>query len=479
MFDFNQSLNKTLEVGYVKKINKCLIWADGLPSGKIGEIVVFENGSIGQIIALGRKLVEILTFSHALLTPGTKVARTDEFLNVPCDKSLLGQTIDPLGNSLFTKKTAVSKELRPIDITPPGVLQRKISSEPLETGVPLIDLVIPLAKGQRELVLGDKKTGKTSFLLRALYNQAKKGTICIYANIGKREVETTRIEEFLKETGIRNQVCLVTTNAASPEGQIIIAPFTAMTIAEFFRDEGHDVLLILDDLTTHAKFYREVSLLARKFPGRNSYPGDIFYEHSRIFERAGRFPKGTITCLGVGETIYGDLSGYMQTNLMSMTDGHIYFDSEYADLGRHPAINPFLSVTRIGYQAQSELVRNTAGELAKFLLHNEKLRDLLHFGGELSEKTKENLELGDRILQFFDIPESLIIPQNFALFGLAWVWSGLGKGKDKTFLHQGINAALNKYQTDETFRKEIENLPLKYTTFKDLTRGIEPWISKQ
>ncbi len=476
MKNFDTYLKDTAEIGYVTKIAKCLLSASGLPGAHVGELVVFENGEMGQVLKIDKDEIEILTLSHTNIAGGAKVARTNEFLNIHCSESILGKNIDPLGQLLDGAESTTGGEDRLIDSAPPGVLERKMVTEPLETGVPLVDLVVPLAKGQRELVLGDKKTGKTSFLLRAIFTQANQGTICIYAAIAKKEIETAKIEEFLMKSGIRDKVIMVTTHAASPEGLIIITPYTAMTIAEYFKDQGKDVLLILDDMSSHAKFYREVSLLGRRFPGRNSYPGDIFHLHAKILERAGRFPKGSITCLAVGETVFGDLSGYMQTNLMSMTDGHIYFDSDYANLGRHPAINPFLSVTRIGHQAQSQLVRSIASELAKFLLHIEMLRDVMHFGAELSEKTIDELDLGERILAFFDLPEGLVLPQTLAIFCLTTVWLGLGKSKERGFVKEKTKEFFQKYQADAGFRKEVDELPVKYTDFKDLMRGVRPWM---
>ena len=234
---------------------------------------------------------------------------------------------------------------------------------PMFTGMTLVDLMIPLGRGQRELVLGDRKTGKTQFLLQAALAQASVGTVCVYACIGKKKAEILRVKEFFAKEGILDKTVIVASSSQDSTGEIFTCPYTAMAVAEFFRDRGQDTLVLLDDMTTHAKFYREMSLLLRKFPGRDSYPGDIFHIHSKLLERSGNFVikkdgnemDVAITCLPAAETIQGDLTGYIQTNLMSMTDGHIYFDNELFFKGRRPAINPFISVTRVGYQTQTSL----------------------------------------------------------------------------------------------------------------------------
>ena len=370
---FEEFLKKTGEVGYVDEMIHSVAYISGLPEAQAYELVVFENGDFGEIISLGEHHLEVVPFSKTSFPLGSRVARTNAFLQVGASKNLLGKSIDPLGNVLEyldgdKASTQDGATYRRIDQRAPGVLERKKTDRPLETGVALVDLVIPLGKGQRQLVVGDRKTGKTNFLVQAIFNQAKQGTVCIYAAIGKKRIETKRALEVLKSKGIVDNLITVATSPADSPGLIFATPYTAMSIAEYFRDQGHDALVILDDLTAHAKYYREISLLAKRFPGRSSYPGDIFYIHSRLLERAGNFKTGSISVLAIAELIFGDLSGYIQTNLMSMTDGHIYFDTDFYNQGRRPAINPFLSVTRVGFQAQTPLVRDLSRTLSSYMV---------------------------------------------------------------------------------------------------------------
>lgn len=396
---FKKYLEEIKEVGEAISVVHSVVYASGLPTLKANELVVFENGQLGKTISLSKTQAEILILSHSEVKVGDKIARTNQFLSLNLSDAILGKIVDPLGFSL-DGPLAEGRDKREIDISAPDILARDVIKEPLETGVSLVDLIIPIGKGQRQLVIGDRKTGKTQFFIKTILNQAKKGNICIYAAIGKKIVEIKQMQEAIKEKGIEKNTIVVASSASDAPGLIHITPYTAMTIAEYFKDKGLDVVVILDDLTNHAIYYRQIALLARRFPGRNSYPGDIFYTHSKLLERAGKFKTGSITCFPVAESILGDFSGYIQTNLMSMTDGHIFFDSELSSLGRRPAINPFLSVTRVGQQAQSSLVRDLSRELSSFLINIERLRSFEHFGAELSEDIIQKLNLGDRILNF-------------------------------------------------------------------------------
>lgn len=471
---FKDYLDKSGEIGYVEEVVHSLVYVEGLPSIKLDEVVVFETGQIGKVMSLDKTYAEIMVFSKTPLKVGTKVARTGEFITVKCFDGLLGTVIDPLGR-LIEDGTSVDGEgeVRRLEVHAPGVLEREIINEPLETGVSLVDIAVPLGKGQRELVIGDRKTGKTGFLLQTLINQASQGTVCIYAGVGKKALESKQIREFLKGKGVEKNTIFVLTNPADPAGLIYITPYTAMTLAEYFRDKGKDVLVILDDLTAHAKYYREMSLLARRFPGRSSYPGDIFYIHSRLLERAGKFKRGSISCLPVAELIFGDLSGYIQTNLMSMTDGHIYFDSDYFNQGRRPAINPFLSVTRVGQQAQSPLIRSASREITAFLVKLEKMRDFMHFGAELSEEVKGQLALGDRLLAFFEQSTDTTVPAVMSVYLVALLWSGYLKEEDRVKMRAEIERLNDLYKNDINFRKKVEDLMASKENFPELVSSLK------
>ncbi len=473
MKDFKKYLDQTGEIGYVAKIVHSIVYVKGLPSAQTYEVVLFENGGMGLVLSLRAKYVEVLLLSNKSVEVGQQVARTNELLQVPLGPELLGKMISPLGTSI-KGSTVIAKpaELRPIDSEPMGILGRLEVKRPLETGVKIVDLVVPLGRGQRELVVGDRKTGKTLFLMQTILSQARLGTVCIYASIGKRQSELKGIIKFIKENNITKNTIIVATVAGDPPGLIYLTPYTAMTIAEYFRDQGQDTLVIMDDMSAHASCYREITLLARRFPGRSSYPGDIFYLHAKLMERAGSFEKAAITCLPVAEVAMGDMSGYIQTNLMSMTDGHIYFDIDRYNRGIRPAINPFLSVTRVGLQAQSPLVRDLNRQLSSFLVHLEDLKDFMHFGAEVSESLKNTLNLGARVEALLGQAQLEVIPVNIAIFLLAAIWGGVAKDSGKEQVRALYQKSTERYLNEPEFAKYVNNTLMATPSFSELAIKI-------
>jgi len=477
MKDFNFYLEEIAEIGFVEEASSAIVYVSGLPKIKPDEIVIFETGEIGMVLSFTTTTVEILVFSKNPIAHGTKVVRTNEFLKVPVGVELLGRIIDPLGNPL-TKMGAYKKPttLRSINNLAQGILSRKTITRQLETGVPIVDLVMPLGFGQRELIIGDRKTGKTNFLMQAIKASAKQKHICIYAAIGKKRLDIKDAEDFLKKQGIFDKTIVVATGFDDPIGLSFLVPFSAMTISEYFRDEGHDVLLVLDDLTTHAKFYREISLLGKKFPGRNSYPGDIFYTHAKLLERAGNFTtaKGekAITCLPVVETVQGDLSGYIQTNVMSMTDGHLYFDSDLFAKGRRPAINPFLSVTRVGRQTQSTLKRDINREILSFLTISEKMQNFTHFGAELTESTKVTLAVGEKVIKFLDQAPTTTMPINLSLLLFSMLWDNILQNKNIEPIGPDIDKIVDAYKSKPQVSKEIDQTIENAQSFNDFLKTM-------
>lgn len=472
MNDFNFYLKNIGEVGFVEQTASSSLFASGLPLAKPGEVVIFETGKTGQVIAVNKDLIEILIFSSDSPKPGTRLARTNQLFQFRVGFELLGNVIDPLGNPFEISKPLRLQKAMPINTKPSGIVKRRAINRQFETGVSLVDLVIPLGLGQRELIIGDRKTGKTSFLLQAVITQAKKGNICIYAAIGSKKLDIKELKEFFTKTGIMNKILILASSSEDPTGVIYLTPFVAMTAAEFFRDEGYDVLLILDDMSTHAKFYREIALLGKRFPGRNSYPGDIFYNHAALLERAGNFatPKGekAITCLPVAETVLGDLSGYIQTNIMSMTDGHLYFDADLFAKGRRPAINPFLSVTRVGRQTQTHTQREINREILSFLTLFEKMQNFTHFGAELSEGTKITLTVGDEIIKFFSQTTSTIIPLKVQIILFCLLWNRIMQNQQAQDARHDIGAAIKAYQESKEIRQEIDKLVEEAQSFNGL-----------
>lgn len=478
MKTINDYLTETGEVGFVSKVINSIVHASGLPSVKPNELILFENGDSGKVISLNQNNIEIMSFSKKPIKVGEKVARTGKNIEIPVGKEVLGQVLDSFGNSLDNHKLIKpAKTVRSIETEPPGILTRRTINVQLDTGVSIVDLMVPIGRGQRQLIIGDRKTGKTNFLLQTIVSAARQGIICIYAGIGKKKIDIKRTEEYFIKNKVMQNVIIIASTSQDPAGTIFLTPYSAMTIAEYFKDQGQDTLLILDDLTTHAKFYREISLLANKFPGRNSYPGDIFYVHSRLLERAGNFlvkDKDTsITCMPVVESPEGDFSGYIQTNIMSMTDGHIYFDSNLFSEGRRPAVNPFISVTRVGKQTQSASKRSINRELLSFLTLYEKMRKFSHFGAEVTDSIKVTTETGNKLLIFFDQDPNAIIPSSVQVILLTLIWGGNIQDVNLKTLGQHRDKISEHYLNNLNYKKYIDDMINASSSFNDLILKVK------
>ncbi len=428
------------EFGMVEKLNHPVATLSGLPMGKPHEMVICESGEIGEIMSLHEKYANVLFFSRQPISVGTKLARTNRTVTVPVGNELLGHIITPLGTGFtLSEKIEPGCEEREIDIKPPGIYARSRIHKPFTTGTTIVDVMVPLGKGQKELIIGDRRTGKSSFLFTSMRTQISEGTIVIYAVIGKRKSDIKKLSENIRENNMFQSTVIVAACSDDAPSLIFLTPFTAMTIAEYFRDQGRDVLLILDDLSVHAKVYREISLLSNNFPGRDSYPGDIFYTHARLLERAGNFKhpqksEVSITCLPVVETVEGDVTGYIPTNSMGITDGHIFFDSNIFYKGQRPAVNMLLSVTRVGKQTQKAAKREMTRELSTFFAEYEKMQNLSHFGSELTENVKNILASGDKLLAFFNQDYHVIIPENVQMIILSLLWLNLIPGSIQSLI---------------------------------------------
>ncbi len=477
MKSFNDYLTEHKEIGYILRVNGFIIYIAGLPSARVGELVIFEDNNIGEVLSFNDDGIEVMVFSRALLKARMRVSRTDRSLTIPVGESLLGMTIDPFGVPLNSDQyIREPSALVPLNNAAWDISRRKRINRPFETGVTLVDLVVPLGRGQRQLIIGDRKTGKTSFALQAILLQARAGTICIYAGIGKKKADIKRIEEYFIQNNIQKNTIIIATSSQDPASFIYLTPYSAMAIAEYFRDQGKEVFLILDDLVTHAKFYREIALLSGRFPGRNSYPADIFYVHSQLLERAGNFitanGDASITAFILAETAQGDLSGYIQTNIMSMTDGHIFFDIDFFMQGRRPAVNPFLSVTRVGKQVQEPLRRDINRELNSFFTYAQRLRNFTHFGEEATMAVRRVLEMETRIIEFFSQPSTLIIPSGFQVFAIALIWQNKWKDVSVDAMKKEILELLRIYETDEGFCNSVNGLVSSATTLNDFLNKL-------
>jgi F-type H+-transporting ATPase subunit alpha len=468
MKDFNYYLENVGEIGFVESSVHSLTYVSGLPKVHPGEVVIFESQDFGQVLSLSKDYAEILVLTNSQVRVGSKVVRTGEHFRVQVGPSFLGRTINPLGYPIDSGKLVKEDIVRAVDITPLKILERREVEKPLQTGVSIVDMVVPLAKGQRELVIGDRKTGKTDFLFRTMVTQATSGAVCIYAVIGQKLIDIRKLSEFFKEQNVMKNTLIIASSSSDPAGLIYLTPFTAMTHAEHFRDQGMDVVLILDDMTSHARNYREISLLAKRFPGRGSSPGDIFYLHARLVERAGNFKKGSITLIPVAESVLGDLSGYIQTNLMAMTDGHIFFDIELYNQGKRPSVNPFLSVTRVGHQTQTALQKDVSREISSFLVTYERMKQFLHFGAEVGETAQNILALGERLDSFFNQNLNSTLPTNVNIVTVGSLWAGIWNETSGPDLKKETEMLLLSYQTDDEFRKKVDELILQTKSFSEL-----------
>ena len=472
MKTYQYYLKRIGEYGYVREVHYPIAEVVGLPHVQAQEIVIFEDGKLGQVFTLDKDENEILLFSRDPVKIGTQVTRTSSSISVPVGRKLLGLIINPLGESFFDDKEIEGlKDSVELDREVKGIAERKRIQRPFFTGISLVDLLLPLGKGQRQLVIGDRKTGKSSFLLSIIKNQILDNAIVIYAAIGKKKSDIKKLQEFFQREGLLGSTLIVASDPSDSPSVIYVTPYTAMSIAEYFKDQGTDVLIIFDDLSTHAKFYREVALLGGRFPGRDSYPGDIFYIHARLLEQAGNFKHDSrgevsITALPVVETIEGDLTGFISTNIMGMTDGHIFFDSDAYYKGRRPAINVSLSVTRVGRQTQTPLKREINREITAFLTNYEKMQTFSHFGAELSDKVKTILKTGQKLQVFFDQHYKVIVPEEIQLILLGLIWlNSLNELPNETV--SLLRSRLIELYQDESKRKMFKDI-IRSDTFHEL-----------
>lgn len=400
------------EIGRVIQISGAVIKIEGLPYIGQEEIVKIGKES-AVILQFDEEFTEALVnenMAYALVLGeyttihiGDTVERTNRILNIPVGNELLGSIIDPLGRNLDTNKEVQTKQKQLLERQSPGIMQRELIRQPLETGIKVVDALFPIGRGQRELIVGDRKTGKTSLALGAILNQSD--VISIYVAIGQRRTETARIIRVLKDkNALRRSIMIIASSSVSPVLRYI-APFSAMTIAESFRDQGKHVLIIFDDLTKHAWAWRELSLSLGRPPGREAYPGDIFYLHARLLERAAKLNKqhggGSITALPICETKEGDISEYIPTNLISITDGQLYLRNDLFEQGQKPAVDIGLSVSRIGAQAQPVYLREATKGLKLILSQHQELKKLVRLETKISPRAQIRFKRGELLLEIF------------------------------------------------------------------------------
>jgi len=406
--DFDLKAEKK-EIGFVSSVGDGIVIINGLDHAMYGEIVVFDNGVRGMVQNIERNRIGVILFGDEEgIIEGSRVVRSNKMAGIPVGDAYLGRVVDALGAPIDGEGAINTKEYRPIEEPAPGIIDRKSVNVPLQTGILAIDSMFPIGRGQRELIIGDRQTGKTSIAIDTILNQKGKDCICIYVAIGQKESTIASLVENLKKNEAMSYTCVVAATAADPAPIQYIAPYAATSLAEYFMYQGRDVLIVYDDLSKHAVAYRALSLLLGRAPGREAYPGDVFYLHSRLLERSCRLSDalggGSITALPIIETLDGDVSAYIPTNVISITDGQIFLESNLFFEGQRPAVNVGLSVSRVGGAAQTKAMKKAAGSLRIDLAQYREMAVFTQFSSDLDESTKTQLEQGAILMELLKQP---------------------------------------------------------------------------
>ena len=398
------------ETGRVISVGDGIVAAEGLDNAEYGEIVLFDCGAKGMIQDLRRDMCGIIVFGDCReISSGSVIRRTRRMAGVPAGNGFLGRIVDALGEPVDGLGEIVPEAYRPIECPAPGIIDRKPVDKPLETGLLVIDALFPIGRGQRELIIGDRQTGKTAIALDTIINQKGKGVICVYVAIGQKASSVAQLAETLRKKGAMDYTVIVTAGAGESAPRQYVAPYSGCAIAEYFMYTGRDVLIVYDDLSKHAVAYRQLSLLLERAPGREAYPGDVFYLHSRLLERAAHLSDalggGSMTALPVVETQAGDVAAYIPTNVISITDGQIFLESELFFEGQRPAVNIGLSVSRVGGNAQTRAVKKAVGSLRLDLAQFREMEVFMQFSSDLDETTRRRLMYGQGLMRLLRQPQ--------------------------------------------------------------------------
>ena len=407
-----QSQIRLTDVGTVVTVGDGIAHIHGLENCMSGELLEFPGGVYGMAQNLEEDLVgAVILGSDQNIREGDTVKRTKRIVEVPVGEAMLGRVVDALGKPIDGKGPINTTESRPVECPAPGIIERAPVNVPLQTGIKAIDSMIPIGRGQRELIIGDRQTGKTAICLDTIINQKGTGVVCVYVAIGQKRSTVAQVAETLAKNGAMDYTCIVAATASESAPLQDIAPYAGCSIGEYFMHKGKDVLVIYDDLSKHAVAYRALSLLLHRPPGREAYPGDVFYLHSRLLERAANIQNGgSLTALPIIETQAGDVSAYIPTNVISITDGQIFLETELFNSGIRPAVNPGISVSRVGGNAQIKAMKKVAGTLKLAYSQYRELQAFSQFGSDLDADTKKRLNQGERIVEVLKQPQNSPIP---------------------------------------------------------------------
>jgi F-type H+-transporting ATPase subunit alpha len=474
------------DIGYVLQAGDGIARIYGLKGCAYGELLDFGNGIFGMALNLEEENIGcVLLGGEEEIKEGSVVKRTGKMVEVPTGEAMIGRVVDPLGRPLDGKGEIKTTSSRPIEFLAPGVIDRKKVTRPLQTGIMAIDAMIPIGRGQRELIIGDRQTGKTAIAIDTIINQKGQNVICIYVAIGQKASSVSSIVNILEQKGAMEYTTVVCSTASEMSTVQYIAPYAGCAIAEeFMYNHNKDVLIIYDDLSKHAQAYRAMSLLLRRPPGREAYPGDVFYLHSRLLERAARLSDemggGSITALPIIETLAGDVSAYIPTNVISITDGQIYLETELFYAGVRPAINAGLSVSRVGGDAQIKAMKKVAGRLRMDLAQYRELAAFAQFGSELDKATRDKLSQGERVVETLKQPQYQTMPVQHQAVVLYAVTNGYLIDidiKQVRKFNEGLIEFINeKYQ--DIFKGISESGELKKESEEILKKALEEYKAR-
>lgn len=450
------------ETGVVLNVGDGIARVYGLEKAMAGELIEFPHNIYGMALNLEEDNVGCAIFGEdKYIKEGDMVKRTGRIVEVPVGEALLGRVVNPLGQPIDGRGPIDAKEYRRVEVKAPGIVARQPVKEPLQTGLKAIDSMIPIGRGQRELIIGDRQTGKTAIAIDTIINQKGKGMICIYVAIGQKQSTVAQVVERLKKYGAMDYTIVVSATANDPAPLQFLAPYSGCTMGEYFRDNAKHAVAIYDDLSKHAVAYRQLSLLLRRPPGREAYPGDVFYLHSRLLERAAKMNDnlggGSLTALPVIETQAGDVSAYIPTNVISITDGQIYLETDLFYSGIRPAVNVGLSVSRVGGNAQIKAMKQVAGSLRLDLAQYRELAAFAQFGSDLDKATQQQLARGARLVELLKQPQ----------------YSPLSVGKQIVAIYAGTKGYLDPYPVEAIGKYEKELYQLMDSKYTDIEKGIE------